>query len=116
MESMTDGAHERPSSPEPFPPFVERLFWDCEPGSVTWREHREFVIERVLTHGTWEATVWLRGFVTNEELRGLLRRTRARRLSPRQARFWQLILELPQSELDEWLADPARQAWDRRTA
>jgi hypothetical protein len=104
------------SSPEPFPAFVEGLFWDRVPGSVRWSEHREFVIERVLTDGTWEATKWLRRFVTDDELRAWIRRTRARRLEARTARFWQFVLDIPEAELRDRLSDPARQIWDRRTA
>jgi len=107
----TDGA-----APHEMPPSVRDLFWDFTPGTIWLERHREFVLERVLSHGTWDATCWLRRHVGDDELRDWIGRTRARKLSPRQARFWQVILDLPEATLREWLSDEGRQVWDRRIA
>ena len=36
-------------------------------------------------------------------------------LSPKQLRFWQVILNLPKRIVDEWLKSPNRKVWDRLT-
>jgi hypothetical protein len=36
-------------------------------------------------------------------------------LSPRQLRFWELVLELPHRQVNAWLAATCRTIWDRRT-
>ena len=98
------------------PSFIEPLFWDCRRGSVTWDSHRDSVIERVLGEGDLEAMRWIRREVGDAALGSWIREHRGRRLSPRRIRYWQVILELPEIEVAEWLKDPARAIWDRRTA
>jgi hypothetical protein len=50
----------------------------------------------------------------DEELRQWLQRRRGAGLSSRHLRFWELILELPRREVNAWLAQPGRQAWEGR--
>ncbi len=97
------------------PACVADVLWDHVPGAVCWSRDRSYLIERVLAHGSFEAIRWLRERVSNEELGRLIRKTRGRRLSARQLRFWQVILDLPDDEVSSWLGDAGRQVWDRRT-
>lgn len=97
------------------PEDVQGLFWDVSPTDLDGTEHHDFIAERVLASGSWEAISWLRSQLGDEALRDLIRRTRGRLLSRPQLRFWQLILDLPDTEVDAWLALPQRQIWDRRT-
>ena len=90
------------------------LFWDVEPSRLEWDEHRRFVIERMLTHGTWEQMKWLRETVGDSRIRDVIQKTKGRRLSPRQLRFWELILELPSDEVDNWLAEREDDEWNNR--
>jgi hypothetical protein len=57
----------------------------------------------------------LRRTAGDEALRARIVATRGRRLSPRQLRLWQLLLDLPEAEVTVWLAEPARMVWDRRS-
>jgi hypothetical protein len=97
------------------PSEVRGLLHDCDPDRVTWEAHREFLIDRILSDGDWDAVLWLRRTAGDEALRARIVATRGRRLSPRQLRLWQLLLDLPEAEVTVWLAEPARIVWDRRS-
>ncbi len=97
------------------PPCVQRLLWDVGQ-DVSWESHRDFLIERALVHGDWDAQQWVRHQAGDAAVQTVLERTRARSLSRAQIRFWQLILALPDELVDPWLDDPSRKVWDRRTA
>ena len=96
------------------PRHLEDLFWEYDVSILDWDEHRGFIARRVLSHGTWEQICWLRNEIGDAELRRIIEAGRGRELSPRQLRFWQLILDIPAEEVDHWLAEPGRQIWDNR--
>ena len=97
-----------------FPESVTRVLWDCDPGTLSWERHRDFLIERVLTDGSWDAIQWVRARVGDAAIRELILRTNGRRFSPRQLRLWQTILDLPEDLVIRWIRSEARQIWDRR--
>lgn len=72
------------------PPDVARLFWDTEPERVDLRDHRDYVMERVMSRGGWVAMRWLRDTYATEELADFLVRKGAR-LAPRERAYWSLI-------------------------
>ena len=96
------------------PDYIVALFWDYDPAVLDWERQRSFITQRVLAVGTLEAVRWLRGRLGDDALRSWLLRHEGRGLSRRQLRFWQLILELPDQQVDAWLAEPARQIWEGR--
>ena len=91
------------------------LFWDCDFDHVSWREHEDFVVRRVLSEGTWESVCWLRVQVGDCALRQWIERHRGRPLSRQQLRFWELVLDLPSGLVDAWLASEGRKIWEGRT-
>ncbi|MGH2351197.1 MAG: DUF6922 domain-containing protein [Chloroflexota bacterium] len=98
------------------PDRLRSLFWDYDFRTLAWERDRDLVIGRVLTAGDWEALRWLRAEVGDQALREWILRRRGRGLSPKQLRFWELILELPHQEVNAWLTQDGRQVWDRRVA
>lgn len=96
------------------PARVRRLFWEYGSSQLTWKQDRDLIIARVLAVGDWEAVQWVRRRLGDVALRAWLLERRGAGLSPRQLRFWELILNLPHRHVDAWLADPGRQAWDGR--
>jgi hypothetical protein len=98
----------------PLPPRVQSLFWDTGRRDVSLEREGDFVIGRVLSAGDWESVLWLRSATGDASLRDYVIRTRGRLLSPRQLRLWQVLLDLPQESVDQWLAAPERRVWDRR--
>jgi hypothetical protein len=96
------------------PRWLRPLFWEYRFDRLRWERDQHLVIGRVLASGEWTAVQWLRRRLGPERLREWLVRRRGAGLAPRQLRFWELILELPPRLVNEWLADPGRQPWDRR--
>jgi hypothetical protein len=107
------GRTTRPRSLLPGP--VKKLFWDLDPRSLRWDRDQEMIVGRVLASGPWETVQWLRSTAGNDAIRGWIERHEGRGLSPRQLRFWQLVLDIPRSRVDEWLKNERRQVWDHRT-
>jgi len=96
------------------PARLHHLFWEYDPRKLRWPADRDLVIGKILAHGTWDDLRWLRAAVSDDDLRGWILRARGRSLSPPQIRYWQLILGLPDDEVDRWLSDPARRIWHGR--
>lgn len=79
--------------PEP----VNRLFWDVDPATFDPAAFPHYTIERVLELGDESAVAWLRSLFTPAVLAAVLRSSR--RLSPRSANFWALVLRVPRDQV-----------------
>ena len=97
------------------PPYVERLFWDYAPGTVSWPKDRETIARRVLESGPWAAVGWLRQQMGDAALRNWIIDHDGRNLTPQQLRFWQLVLHLPKRQVDGWVKRESGGIWARRT-
>jgi hypothetical protein len=107
---MKDPRHDR----DDLAALCEGLLWDVPADAVSWDEHRDFVIGRVLARGKLSQIKRLRQRVGDDALRGYIARTRGRAVDSRRLRFFETILELPVDQVDAWLSDPARRIWDER--
>jgi len=72
------------------PECVRRLFWDVDPDTVELGLHADYVLERVMSRGTWEAMRWLRSTYSCEQLADFLQR-RGHRLTARDRAYWSLV-------------------------
>ena len=88
------------------------VLWDVDPDAA-WKDHPDFVVERVLSRGTWDAIGWIRSSFGDPRIRDVIRASRGRLLTRRQLRFWQLVLDLSGDEVDRWMAMPGRETFDR---
>ena len=104
---MSDGSRMLPEE-------VRETLWEYRPDDVTWEGNREFIVERVLSRGTWDAVRWVRSQVGDSGLGDVIVRSRGRMLTPAQLRFWQLILGLPENVVTGWLESEDRIIWDRK--
>jgi len=95
------------------PDHLKDLFWDRDFGSMTWASHRDLVISRILSCGTYEDIRWLLRKLGADELRSWMTARRGRGLEARQLRFWEVILDLSEGEVDAWLEERDG-VWDRR--
>ena len=96
------------------PAELKPLFWDHDFHRLRWEKDRDLIIGRLISHGDWQALEWLRSQVDSASLREWLLNRRGAGLSDRQLRFWELILELPHRQVNEWLKDKGRMVWERR--
>lgn len=72
------------------PECVRRLFWDVDPDTVELGLHADYVMERVMGRGTWEAMRWLKTTYSTEQFADFLRR-KGDRLTARDRAYWTLI-------------------------
>lgn len=105
---------DRASPLEPLPEALRGLFWEYDFDELSWDEDRDLILRRVLSDGPWEMVQWLRRRAGDSAVRDWIRQRRGRGLSRRQLRFWQLVLDLPETEVDAWLAARAPDPWERR--
>jgi hypothetical protein len=113
-DSEPDQGGSKGATAQGVPELLRPLFWDCDFEQLHWDEHRDFITGRILIEGHWETIQWLRRRIGDEGLRSWIRQRRGRGLSPRQLRFWELILDLDKDEVDRWLAAQAANPWTRR--
>lgn len=92
----------------------EGLLWDVPADSLSWDDHRDFVIGRVLSRGKLHQIQSLRDRVGDQTLADYLTRTRGRALDRQRLRFFETILYLPEAQVTSWLTDPERRVWDER--
>jgi hypothetical protein len=96
------------------PAELRPLFWDHDFTWLGWPRDADLIIGRVLTAGDWDALCWLIRMATKPALREWIVQREGGALSPRQLRFWELMLNLPHREVTRWIKDPARQVWEGR--
>jgi hypothetical protein len=88
-------------------------FWDVPFETLSWEEHRDFIIRRILQSGTFEMIRWLRTRLDDDALREWLKEHRGRGLSPRQIHYWKAVLGLSPGMVDHWIT-AQEQVWGRR--
>jgi hypothetical protein len=96
------------------PAKLRELFWDYDFAKLSWKHDFDLVVSRILSSGTWDQICWLRKRMNDDDLRQWIAHRQGRGLSPRQLRFWELILGLPRRKVNQWLAEGDRWIWDRR--
>ena len=96
------------------PKSLSKFFWDCPFHELAWERDRDFIVRRLLTVGSWDAITWLRRRTGDAALRDWLLLHRGGGLNPRQLRFWGLILDLPQKQVDVWVKAARRSVWGTR--
>ncbi len=96
------------------PARLRRLFWDQDADRLRWDRDRDLIVGRLLAVGGWDAMRWLRCRLGDADLRAWLLEHRGAGLSPRQLRFWEVVLGLPRRAVTAWVTAPGRAAWDGR--
>ncbi|RKZ20786.1 hypothetical protein DRQ18_05655 [bacterium] len=74
------------------PECVKRILWDVEKDEVDIREHREFLIKRILEYGDPESIKWVRENYTPEEIKKVIEKGRG--LSPKTITLWKYLLKM----------------------
>lgn len=104
------------SEASPLPELLRPLFWDHRIEDLRWPTHRDFVTGRVLQSGGADAIAWLRSAVPDGDLASWIRSHQGHGLDARQLRFWQVVLKLPEADVDAWVARARGSAWGARSA
>ncbi|OGG43667.1 MAG: hypothetical protein A3F84_25820 [Candidatus Handelsmanbacteria bacterium RIFCSPLOWO2_12_FULL_64_10] len=96
------------------PKHLKSVFWDYDFDRLRWKKDRDLIIARVLASGDWKSIQWLRRRAGSESLQQWIIDHRGRGLTPRQLRFWELVLDLPHQQVKAWLKEKERDGWHRR--
>ncbi|MGA7194011.1 MAG: winged helix-turn-helix domain-containing protein [Anaerolineales bacterium] len=96
------------------PKSLQRYFWDYSFKDLSWMKDRDLIIRRLLTDGSWESIQWLRKRIGDDSLQRWLIAHQARGLSPRQIRFWSLVLGLPKLRVETWVRTAHSSPWSKR--
>lgn len=70
---------------------VTVLLWDVDPSNVDLRVHGDYVIERVMSRGGWDAMRWLRRTYPDATLADFVKRKGETALAPRERAYWALV-------------------------
>jgi hypothetical protein len=97
------------------PSRLHALFWDYKFEDLTWETDHDFIVDRVLTVGDWDSIKWLWSRLGDEGLKEWVA-SHHQKLSPRQLRFWEVMLGLPHKRVSEWLAVRQGNLWEKRTS
>jgi hypothetical protein len=115
--SNNNSTRERPTyDGRPVPECVAELFWDAPSRPLDIACHESLLVRRVVNVGTWSACQWLRATLGDKTIEKWLRQSRGRGVDRRALRLWQVLLDLPESLVANWLSAPERRVWDRRTS
>ncbi|MFQ5631347.1 MAG: hypothetical protein ACE5I1_21450 [bacterium] len=96
------------------PQSLAPLFWEYDFDALSWQSDADLITLRILTSGDWQTVTWLRQQIGNEGLRRWLLTRKGRGLDPRRLRFWELILDLPNEQVNEWIDLLEQDPWHRR--
>lgn len=91
------------SSASRLPDSLKSLFLDCDFPSLRLGEHGSFVIRRVIDRGDCQAITWLRHTLGDDAIRQWFLAKRGGELDARKLRFWEVVFDMPKSDVDEWV-------------
>lgn len=89
-------------------------FWDYPSTKLSLKTDRDLIICRLLTNGSWDSIQWLRKQISDNALREWLIVHHGRGLSPRQLRFWEVVLNLPPRQVNLWVQIARNSVWVQR--
>lgn len=93
---------------------VSKFFWDIDISALSWERDQDFIIRRLLQSGDSQSLHWLRSQINDHDLKEWIIRHNGRGLSPRQIRYWALMLEIEPALADGWVKSVADLPWEKR--
>jgi len=93
---------------------LQPAFWDVSFETLSWDEHRDFIIRRILQVGNFQMIQWLSSHLDDADLREWLIQNRGAGLSPRQLSYWETILDIPEPFVNQWISAAASNPWRQR--
>lgn len=97
------------------PADLRHYFWEYSTENLTWERSRHTIVLRLLQSGGMDAVTWLRSRMSDAEIREFIERRQGRGISPRRLRFWGLVLSIPRTSVDRWIASTQSNPWHQRT-
>lgn len=104
----------RGASPNGLAPELRRLFWEYDFDALSGERDAQFIAKRILTHGGLRDWDWLRNRVGDAFLREWILENNGAGMDKRRLRYWELILNLPTEQVNQWVTAQADSIWGRR--
>ncbi|MCM8784368.1 MAG: hypothetical protein NC818_06330 [Candidatus Omnitrophica bacterium] len=79
------------------PKFLKKYFWDTDFEQIDFKNHRVYVLKRILEYGDEEAVRWMFKEFRKDEIKNTLCKFRG--YSPKTANFWALILGIEKERI-----------------
>jgi hypothetical protein len=96
------------------PEHLRPFFWDHPFTRLRWDQHQDFITGRLMERGDWRAMQWLRRQAGDDTLRRWLIARSGRGISPRQLRYWELVLDFPHRRVSAWIEAQRGRPWTQR--
>jgi hypothetical protein len=80
------------------PERIKRLFWDVDKENVDIRDHRSYIIRRIMDFGNMDDVSWMRNVYTPDEIIEVVKKSRG--LSRKSAYFWSTYFNIPKEEVE----------------
>lgn len=90
------------------PKKFHRFFWEVDAEKLDTEKSPEYIIGRVLDHGTLDAVKWLRKTYGDDKIREFIAGPRRRGLSKMTINFWHKIYKIKPEECTPTFSVPDR--------
>lgn len=97
------------------PEHLRTYFWDYDAEALDWEQNRHTITLRLVQVGGLDAVTWIRSRISDDDLKDFIVRRQGRGMDPRHLRFWGVLLGIPRSLVDGWVAAARANPWNQRT-
>jgi hypothetical protein len=80
------------------PDRTKRLFWDVDQEKIDIRDHRSYIIRRIMDYGNVDDVNWMMKIYTSDEMIQVVKKRRG--LSRKSAYFWSTYFNIPKEEIE----------------
>lgn len=80
------------------PEEFHEFFWEVNAGKLDTERNPEYIIERILEHGTLDGVKWMRRTFGDKKIKEYIKTQGHRSLSSRTINFWQVIYRFKPEE------------------
>jgi hypothetical protein len=80
------------------PERIKRLFWDVDKEKIDIKDHRSFIIRRIMNFGNMDDMKWMLRVYTSDEIIEVVKKSRG--LSRKSAYFWSTYFNIHKKEIE----------------
>lgn len=73
------------------PANLKKYFWETDAENLDIKEHKKYILERILELGDDKAAEWIKKTFLKKEILNVLEKSR--KISKKSANFWKIILQ-----------------------
>ncbi len=85
-------------SKETIPESIKRLFWDADKEKIDIKDHRSYIVRRIMDFGNLDDVDWMLKAYTSDKIIQVVKKSRG--LSRKSATFWSIYFKIPREEIE----------------